>query len=44
VYALLTDGTMVEIRRGWTYDVDAVQTMHGATARDDIYGCSVWRR
>ena len=43
-YALLADGTMVEIREVGPDDVDTVQAMHEAMAPDNIYGCSGWRR
>lgn len=44
VYALLADGTTVEIRQAVPDDFDAVQAMHEAMAPDNIYGCSGWRR
>jgi hypothetical protein len=37
VYALLADGTTVEIREARPEDVDAVQAMHEAMAPDNIY-------
>jgi len=37
VYALLADGTTVEIRQACPDDLDAVQTMHEAMAPDNIY-------
>jgi acyl-CoA synthetase (NDP forming)/RimJ/RimL family protein N-acetyltransferase len=37
VYALLADGTTVEIRRARPDDLDAVQAMHEAMAPDNIY-------
>lgn len=44
VYALLADGTTVEIREAGPDDFDAVLAMHEAMAPDNIYGCSGWRR
>jgi phosphotransferase system HPr-like phosphotransfer protein len=44
VYALLADGTTVQIRQAGPDDVDAVRAMHEAMAPDNIYGCSGWRR
>ena len=37
VYALLADGTTVEIREACPDDFDAVQAMHEAMAPDNIY-------
>src|SRR2546429_1007743 len=37
VYALLADGTTVEIREACAEDFDAVQAMHEAMAPDNIY-------
>jgi acyl-CoA synthetase (NDP forming)/GNAT superfamily N-acetyltransferase len=37
VYALLADGTTVEIRQACPDDLDAVQAMHEAMAPDNIY-------
>src|SRR6266568_1840095 len=37
VYALLADGTTVEIRQARPDDFDAVQAMHEAMAPDNIY-------
>src|SRR6201982_1501525 len=37
VYALLADGTTVEIRGACPDDLDAVQAMHEAMAPDNIY-------
>ena len=37
VYALLADGTMVEIREATPGDFDAVQAMHEAMEPDNIY-------
>ena len=37
VYALLADGTTVEIRQAVPDDFDAVQAMHEAMAPDNIY-------
>ena len=37
VYALLADGTTVEIREAGPEDFDAVQAMHEAMAPDNIY-------
>src|SRR3989440_347031 len=37
VYALLADGTTVEIRQACADDFDAVQAMHEAMAPDNIY-------
>src|SRR5690349_22050793 len=37
VYALLADGTTVEIRRARPDDFDAVQAMHEAMSPDNIY-------
>ena len=37
VYALLADGTTVEIREASPNDFDAVQAMHEAMAPDNIY-------
>jgi acyl-CoA synthetase (NDP forming)/GNAT superfamily N-acetyltransferase len=36
-YALLTDGSMVEIRHAGPQDVDAVREMHAAMSRDNMY-------
>jgi len=37
VYALLADGTTVEIREACAEDFDAVRAMHEAMAPDNIY-------
>src|ERR1700745_2715123 len=37
VYALLADGTTVEIRGACPDDLDAVQAMHEAMAPDNVY-------
>ena len=37
VYALLADGTTVEIRQACPDDYDAVKAMHEAMAPDNIY-------
>jgi hypothetical protein len=44
VYALLADGTTVQIREAGSDDFGAVLAMHEAMAPDNIYGCSGWRR
>ena len=37
VYALLTDGTTIEIRSAWPDDVDAVRDMHQKLSPDSLY-------
>ena len=37
VYALLTDGTTIEIRPAWPDDVDAVRDMHQKLSPDSLY-------